>query len=85
MSISYEEKLIINEIEGTSTNKIIIDNAHRVIPIMLRQELIQINKRVVSLTSKGKKRFKRTTKADREKWRRELSDIVCSWIGKAES
>ena len=34
------------------------------------------------MTSKGQKRLKRTSKADREKWKRELSDIVCSWIGK---
>ncbi|HEU4447626.1 MAG TPA: hypothetical protein VFR94_23330 [Nitrososphaeraceae archaeon] len=82
LTITYDDKFIINEIAGTSENKIIIDNADRVIEKMLRGELIEINKRVMSLTLKGEKRFKRTMKVDREKWRRELSDIVCSWIGK---
>jgi hypothetical protein len=79
LTITYDHKFIINEIEGTSNNKIVTD---QVIRKMLREELIEINRKVISLTLKGEKRFKRTTKADREKWRRELSDIICSWIGK---
>jgi hypothetical protein len=82
LTITYDHKSIINEIEGTSKNKIIIDNVHQMIPKMLREELIEINRKVISLTPKGEKRFKRTTKADREKWKRELSDIICSWIAK---
>jgi hypothetical protein len=77
LTIAYDHKLIINKIEG-----IAIENPHRVIQIMLREELIEINNKVISLTSKGEKRFKRTTKTNREKWRRELSNIVCSWIEK---
>jgi DNA-binding PadR family transcriptional regulator len=44
--------------------------------------LIERNRKVIRLTPKGEKRFKRTTKADREKRKRELSDIICSWIAK---
>lgn len=79
LPIIYDNKFAINEIEGICDNKLTI---HRLIQKMLNQELIEINSNTISLTSKGEKRFKRTTKNDREKWRRELSDIVCSWIGK---
>jgi hypothetical protein len=82
LTITYDDKFVINEIEGTCNNKIIIENADRVIKKMLSEKLIEINRKVISLTSKGQKRLKRTSKADREKWKRELSDIVCSWIGK---
>ena len=41
-----------------------------------KQGLIQKNGNIINLISKGEKRFKRTTKIDREKWKRELSDIV---------
>jgi hypothetical protein len=78
LTITYDDKFVINEIEDTC-NKIIIDNTDRVIKKMLREELIKINKKAITLTLKGENRFKRTTKADREKWRRELSHIVCSW------
>jgi hypothetical protein len=82
LTITYDEKFMINKIEGTYENKIIIDNVDRVIKKMLREELIEINEKAMNLTLKGEKRFKRTTNAEREKWRRELSEIVCSWIGK---
>jgi hypothetical protein len=49
---------------------------------MLREELIKKNGKVMNLTSKGKNRLKRTTKLIREKWKRELSSITCSWIAK---
>ena len=69
-------------VEEMSNNKIIMDNLHWVIPIMLREELIKKNGKVMNLTSKGKNRLKRTTKLIREKWKRELSSITCSWIAK---
>jgi hypothetical protein len=77
LTITFDHKFTINGIEG-----VIMDNAPLVIQKMLREELIKINDKVVSLTLKGEKRVKRTTKADRAKWRGELSDIVCSWKGK---
>jgi hypothetical protein len=80
LTITYDQKLVIVEMQGSSDNKIIIDNAHGVVPKMIRDELIEVNWNTISLTSKGEKRFKRTMKADREKWKRELSNIVCSWI-----
>jgi hypothetical protein len=56
------------------------DNAEWVIQRMLKEELINKNGAAISLISKGEKRYKRTTERNREKWRRELSDITSSWI-----
>jgi hypothetical protein len=47
---------------------------------MSRQGLIMKEKESITLTLKGKKRFKRTAEHLRDKWKRELSPIVCSWI-----
>jgi hypothetical protein len=68
------------KIEGISNDKIMMENVHWIIPKMLRDELIEKNVKIINLTSKGENRFKRTTKLIREKWKRELSSITCSWI-----
>lgn len=47
---------------------------------MSRQGLLTKEKESIALTLKGKKRFKRTAEHLRDKWKRELSPIVCSWI-----
>ncbi len=47
---------------------------------MKRQQLIIKDVDLITLTVKGKKRFKRTTQSDRDKWKREISSIVCSWL-----
>jgi hypothetical protein len=65
-----------------SSDKNINDNLHWVILKMLKEELIEKNGKVVNLTFKGKNRFRRTTSAVRQKRRRELSNITCSWIAK---
>jgi hypothetical protein len=83
LTMTFDHKVIVDEIEGTSNNKIIMDNVHWVILKMLKEELIEKNEKVINLTSKGGNRFKRTTKPNREKWKRELSNITCSWIAKA--
>lgn len=62
------------------SNKILQDNFDRVISMMLREELIERDGNERKLTLKGEKRFKRTTKREISKWKREISDIVCSWI-----
>jgi Mn-dependent DtxR family transcriptional regulator len=49
---------------------------------MKMEGIIERNGNGTKLTSKGEKRFKRTTKSEREKWKREISDIVCRWLGK---
>ncbi len=78
LTLTYDHKIMVREINGTNSNKILTDNIHWVIPKMLKQGLIQKNVKVINLISKGEKRFKRTTKIDREKWKRE----VCSWTAK---
>jgi predicted transcriptional regulator len=82
LTLTDDYKLTMNEINESNGNKIIMDNIDWVIPIMLRQRLIQIDGKIINLTLRGEKRFKRTTKFNREKWRRELSNISCSWIAK---
>jgi hypothetical protein len=80
LTITYNQNTKATKIEGTSNDKIMIENMHWIIPKMLRDELIQKNGKIVNLTSKGENRFRRTTKLIREKWKRELSNITCSWI-----
>jgi hypothetical protein len=82
LTLTYHHKVMVDEIDRTNSNKIIMDNIHWVIPKMLKQGLIQKNGKVINLISKGEKHFKQTTKINREKWKRELSDIICSWIVK---
>lgn len=62
------------------SDKILEDNFERVISFMLVEELIEKDGNERKLTLKGEKRFKRTTRKDISKWKREISDIVCSWI-----
>jgi hypothetical protein len=73
---------MISEIDRTNGDGIIMDNMYWIITKMLKQGLTQKNGNIINLISKGEKRFKRTTKIDREKWKREQSDIVCTWIAK---
>jgi hypothetical protein len=77
-------KLIGNEQTNlkSRTDEIFV---HWVISKMLKEQLIWKNGDVAKLTSKGKNRFKRTKKRDREKWKRELSSITCSWITERKS
>jgi hypothetical protein len=82
LTLTYDHKVMISEIDRTNGDGIIMDNMYWIITKMLKQGLIQKNGNVINLISKGEKRFKRTTKIDREKWKRELSDIVCTWIAK---
>lgn len=77
LTLTYDHRVMISEIDRTNGDGIIMDNMYWIITKMLKQGLIQKNGNV-----KGEKRFKRTTKIDREKWKRELSDIVCTWIAK---
>jgi len=74
----------IDEIDGISNDKTIADNMHWVIPKMLREKLIEKNGKLLKLTLKGNNRFKRTTKVEREKWKRELSSICCSWVARED-
>lgn len=80
LTITYDQNTKATKIEGTSNDNIMIENMHWIVPKMLRDELIEKNGKLVNLTSKGENRFKRTTKLIREKWKRELSNITCSWI-----
>lgn len=82
LTIAYDQNMKTTEVEGISNDKIMMKNVHWIIPKMLRDELIKKNGKIIGLTSKGENRFKRTTKLIREKWKRELSNIVCSWITK---
>jgi hypothetical protein len=77
LTLTYDHKVMVDEIDRTNSNKIIMDNIHWVIPKMLKQGLIQKNEKVINLISEGEKHFKQTTKR-----KRELSDIICSWIVK---
>ena len=47
---------------------------------MKYEELIVKNESIVMLTEGGEKRFKRTSKSDREKWKRGISNIVCTFL-----
>ena len=76
LTLTYDHKVMISEIDRTNGDGIIMDNMYWIITKMLKQGLIQKNGNVINLISKDEKRFKRTTKIDREKWKRELSDIV---------
>ena len=82
LTLTDDSKVTIKEINDSNSNKIIMDNMNWVIPIMLKQRLIQKNEKVINLISRGEKHFKRTTKVNREKWKRELSNVACSWIAK---
>jgi predicted transcriptional regulator len=55
----------------------LLENGQLTVEEMSNNKTIMVN-----LTSKGKNRLKRTTKLIREKWKRELSSITCSWIAK---
>jgi hypothetical protein len=79
LTLTDDYKITIKEINEANNSKIIMDNMDWVIPKMLKQMLIQKNGNVINLSSRGKKRLKRTTKINREKWKRELSNITCSW------
>lgn len=82
LTLTDDYRVIMKEINESNDNKIIMYNIDWVIPKMLKQRLIQIKGKVINLTSMGEKRFKRTTKINREKWRRELSNITSTWIAK---
>lgn len=79
----YQRTTLVDEVK-VSCDKILTEKIDDIISRMSgrKEELIdiQIDRKVVNLTLKGEKRFKRTTKIQREKWKREISDIVCTWI-----
>jgi hypothetical protein len=80
LTIVYDRNMKATEVVGNSNDKIMNENLYWVIPKMLRDELIEKNGKIINLTSKGENRFRRTTDLIREKWKRELSNITCSWI-----
>lgn len=81
MSNLYKKKYGKTIDHGTDfKDKILQDNFEQVISFMLREELIEKDGNERKLTLKGEKRFRRTTKKDISKWKREISHIVCSWI-----
>lgn len=47
---------------------------------MKKEELIVKVGDSIDLTIKGEQRFKRTRPSDRNKWKREISPIACSWL-----
>ncbi len=44
------------------------------------QGLVSVDSDSIALTIKGEKRLKRTSRNERDKWKREVSPIVCSWL-----
>lgn len=74
-----QRQSLIDEIKLNS-DKIVIENVDRVISAMLSEGLVFGVRNGIELTLKGQKRFKRTTKSERNKWKREISEIVCSWL-----
>ena len=77
---TYSRISMIEKNERSFNDKDIKDFIHWVILRMLKEELIVKNGELINLTLRGKNRFKRTTNIIRQKWRRELSTITCSWI-----
>lgn len=47
---------------------------------MKKEELIVKVGDSIELTMKGEQRFKRTRPSEKNKWKREISPIVCSWL-----
>lgn len=69
-----------DQIMSISSNKILAQNVDDRISEMKNEGLIVKDQGSITLALKGEKRFKRTTERDRDRWKREISDIVCSWI-----
>ncbi len=80
--LKYRSHTMADEIRATSNDIILTENVDWVIKSMLHEGTVNTDENVIDLTSMGVKRFKRTSKSDREKWKREISDIVCSWLSR---
>lgn len=73
---------IANIIKSASNLNLLIKdiNVERIISKMRSQGLVLTDSDSITLTIKGEKRLKSTSKSVRYKWKREISPIVCSWL-----
>jgi hypothetical protein len=65
----------LNEYE----QKMIRENSSWVIPRMIREKVISNNDNRIIMTALDRNRFKKTSVSEKLKWKRNASDIICTW------
>jgi hypothetical protein len=71
----YGRQAVVDEIYATSSDNILKENVNWVIERMLYQEIVATKEDVIDLTQNGVSRLKRTSGNDRDKWKREISEL----------
>jgi hypothetical protein len=71
---------LAKELKTSSNVDISEERIPRIVPKMIRAQVIYGSGKRIFLTPKGEKRYKRTTNTQRNIWKRESYRIICSWI-----
>lgn len=80
LEVPLDVSALAKEVKISHNVEISEDRIPRIVSKLAQQGLIYKSGKIISLTSKGKKRYMLTKNSNRNIWKRESYGIICTWI-----